>query len=165
HGHDQPLEPLIAAGSEKVVLPPAVFEMDDPDAHRLGVRAVSDVTGRITLLASDSPQDTNSLLVVGVTLSCPPQQHGVISLPPVTLLELHLMLAEDAFDLISELRLKFREWVDSDNAWLAAHTNSRVLLIVRLPKTRNAGGPPETTEVRAFLTGQELGEVGADIGV
>ncbi len=165
HGDDQPLEPLILTGSEKVVLPPAVFETDEPNVHRLSVQAVSDVMGRTTFIATDRADTTNSALVVGVTVSCPPQQHGVISLPPVTLFELHSMLARTGFDLISELRMKFREWVDSDNTWLGTHTNARVLLIVRLPKMRNAGGPPVTTEVRAFLTGQDLGQVGADIGV
>jgi hypothetical protein len=166
HADDQPLEPLIAAGAEKVVLPPSLFGAPDFGVHRLSVRPVSDVKGRSTFIASDRAEITTSTAeVVGVTLSCPPQQHGVISLPPSTLLELHSMLARAGLDLISELRMKFREWVDSDNAWLAAHTGSRVLLIVRLPKTRSVGAAPETTEVRAFLTGQDLGEVGADIGV
>ena len=166
HGDDQPLEPLILAGLEKVVLPPSMFGTNDMGLHRLSVRLVSDVKGRTTFIAADRPETNNSTAaIVGITLSCPPQQHGVISLPPANLFELHEMLESAGFDLMSELRAKFRQWVDSEHAWLTEHTGARIMLIVRLPKTRIVGGPPVTTEVRAFLTGQGLGEVGADIGV
>lgn len=165
HGDDQPLEPLMLAGSEKLVLPPATFESNELAVHRLYVRSVSDATGRTTFIADDRPEAAASTVSIIVTLSCPAQQHGVISWPPTTLIELHEMLGEAGFDLLSELRAKFREWVDSDHAWLTEHTDKPVILVVRLPKTRTVGGPIVTTEVRAFLTGQTLGEVGVDIGV
>ena len=79
---------------------------------------------------------------------------------PANLRDLHEVLAEVGTDLLGELRTRIKTW-DLDEPTLVR----RVFLIVWFPKTRQAKGSVEATDVWTFLTSCTLLELEKEIGL
>lgn len=169
HGADQPLEPLLFDPAEDLIVPEDLLERNSDRTPRwLNVYAVQTERNRYTLIAtpeknSTEQQDISWVLLV---LSCEPRAHGIIHHTPLTIVDLHELTSASGLDLITALRDQLKEWMqDHTKDELQRVLDARLILLVRLPKTRKPGGPVEAVELRAFVTHAFIKDVGVDVGV
>lgn len=176
HAQDQPLAPLLGSGAGWIILPNAVraaAERLTPgmeligSAVRLNVARLPDHRGRLVLRASEArhrdstrpPPGAHSGFVAAV-VGVAPQPHGAIQRAPRTVEELHHLLARNGGDLLGALRISLREWERSEVA-----LDQRVVLVILVPRLREADSAAESIEALAFLTDQTVRELGVAIGV
>jgi hypothetical protein len=165
HAADQPLEAIIMAGRDELVLPSRFFDENLHAGEPLFVYGIRDSAGRATFIAEERPRsDHAGLRCLAVPILCPPQQHGTISNAPEHLGALNRLLSAAGLDLLGFLRTELRRW-RTERQSLQHELSDRLILIVYLPKTRTTGGEVETVEVRAFATSKTIAELGEDIGV
>lgn len=166
HADDQPLEPLLLGSPWSLVLPPDLFE-DHLGAgpETLGVRTVEDGRGGYTLIAYrlGEAQDQSTLQYAAVGLVGDPREHGVIQTPPASLSRLRDYLREAGLDLYKELRGQLRSWPWDER--FNDLLEKRLILVIALPKTRRLSGAVEASEVWAFLSADNAGEVGMRLGI
>lgn len=169
HGDDQPLEPLLFDPVVDLVLPDDVLLGETGNAPVwLSITWVQREVGLSTALARrlDMTNSQQEFSWVALTVSCPPQMHGVIRHMPRTLEELHDFLATAGFDLLEYLRGAMTDWIRGSRDEFERVLGARLILVVRLPKTRTHNSEEfETVENRAFTLTTTVKEVGADIGV
>lgn len=170
HAGDQPLEPLLYQSDPiaDLIVPEETFSADFPDAPAwLSVQMVQ--RGPLLFTAVTQPLNVtelpDELSCIALVVSCPPQVHGVISHRPDTLRDLHTLTADSGLILIQLLREELRGWIEYPDVETERLVGARLAVIVRLPKTREPGGPIEAIEVRTFMVEMTVGEVGSDIGV
>lgn len=155
HQADQPLEPFILAQTIPLVLPPDLFaggEKEDLIAHAVGTPDDFTIIARRGRNSSD-----HEVRFAAVAVATEPQTHGVVHHQPTTVAELHELLKPLGCDLLDVLRRRLNDWRDADRAIL----DSKLILLVSIPKRRDATGPVEAPDVWAFATGSSLREVGA----
>lgn len=160
HAHDQPLEPLLLDPPIPIVLPEELFEDQDEDESPLGIVPVESEGGDESLpaafLAGISGEDEPGFLAL--TIDTEPQTHGVIHHIPTNMAELADLLHRAGCDLWAELEDRL------DTYWgdRGRYRGARLVLIVRLPKRREAEGEIEDYEMRVFVcledTIEDLGE-------
>ena len=165
HAPDQGLEPLFFSTGNVLVVPAAFFHTDGVGIpERLVVHSGSTGVREQALVATPpgvgSP-DGEHLALAGMTYTAQPRVHGVIRHRPRTLGDLHRYLAEDGEDLAAFVREQLRTW-HRESAVPLGH---RLLLMVRIPKARETGGPVETVEVWAFVSRDDIQTVGSDVGI
>jgi hypothetical protein len=166
HGDDQPLEPLLWGRDGDIVLPSTVFHPENA-SKRLFITFPSVDAGDACLLASYEDSG-RGLPYIPILLSCPPQRHGVIRFRPGTLESLSRFTQYAGLDLLAELRDRLHVLkskvpnTDKDNKQFL---DSRLVLLIWFPKSRNTGSEPEINEVWAFFTINSLRDVGVDIGL
>lgn len=153
HQPDQPLEPLLSA-ADGIILLPTSAETGTSKALRI-------VRDRQT------DDETESGNLMPFAYRCAPQVHGVIRRRPQTLADLASMLGDD---FMERLREHLRALHTHDSEFLDAS----LIIFVRFPKTRTAGGNVESIEDRAFQLRLQQGEgtivapirrVAEDVGV
>jgi hypothetical protein len=163
HEPDQPLEPFILSSAWPLILPVEFF---DAGENLTGVDL--DVCGcqvddeRLSLIAfrAGSRPFPSGIPFVSLALEGKPRTHGSVRGRPGTLAELHEMLTAAELDLLEALRGRMIEWRTREDL-----DRVRVLLVVRLPKTRVDGGDVEEVEVWAFLAMQPLAELAEALGI
>ena len=170
HAGDQPLEPLLYQSDPiaDLIVPEETFSVHSQDTPAwLSIQMVP--RGPLLFTAISQPLNVtelpNELSCIALVVSCPPQVHGVISHRPDTLQDLHNLTVVSGLSLIQLLRDELRRWLEDSDAEMERLLGVRLALIVRLPKTREPGGPTEAIEVRAFMVDMTFGEIGSDIGV
>jgi len=168
HAQDQPLEPLLFDPAHELVLPEDLLNMEAGTGPEwLTVQAVRRSPTLFTLIASrwdgGKSQETKDFLAFVV--SSAPQMHGVIRRTPNTILELHEFLADCGLDLLDLLRQALKDWMITLGTEFQSILEARLILVVRLPKTREPGGEAETVEVRAFAISATIKQIGVDIGL
>jgi hypothetical protein len=161
HGEDQPLEPMLLNWESRLVLPSGVFrDLKEGSLVRLFVEVASDKPQGGVLLAralNESPRDTKSARFVATLLKCQPQEHGVIRRTPKSLEDLQSFASAAGLDLKRELQALLKSWREERDIH-----DARLIILLWLPKTRNAGAPVEDSDLWAFanhLTIRELGEL------
>ena len=169
HAGDQPLEPLLFAPLEDLVLPEglALGEPGGPPVW-LSVKLVTRESGLSTAITQrrNLAHSQGALGCVALVVSCPPQTHGVIRHHPLTLDELHDFVATSGLNLLDLLRWSLKGWLQSTGEGFEQVLEARLILVVQLPKTRLLGqNKAETVESRAFFVGKSIRDVGVDIGV
>jgi hypothetical protein len=87
------------------------------------------------------------------------QRHGLIRRCPANLAELHDFLTAGGLDLLAALRTRMKDWA------APAIQDALPIFIVALPLTRDAAGSVETSDVWAFLTTKNVGDVRVGIGI
>lgn len=170
HADDQPLEPLLSYTPWSLIVPSDLFEdgmttSASHDVETLNIYRVSEVHDHVlvTKRASDTTARQHEASHVALTLYGMPQEHGRIQVLPRNLCELHEFLTGAGIDLIGSLRSAFQEWQgDAERRHLL---NKPLVLIVALPKSRNASAAPEAVDVLAFACGETVKEIGRDIGL
>lgn len=166
HADDQPLEPLLLGSPWSLVLPPNLFENHlEEGPETLGVRTVEDGRGGYTLIAErlGEARDRSTLQYAAVSLVGNPREHGVIETPPASLSRLRDYLRDAELDLYEELRGRLRSWPRDEH--FDALLESRLILVIALPKIRRRTGAVEASEVWAFLSADSAGEVGTRLGI
>jgi molybdopterin/thiamine biosynthesis adenylyltransferase len=163
HGDDQPLEPLLAGSAVRLILP-----------SDLAVSDIAQKAGLLDIFRIDSAKETGLTLTarwhdnknppqvhsVAAVFSCKPQPHGVMRQQPINLYALCGICDRAGLNLAAELASKIREWYLQKPA--PTVLQSKLVIILLLPKTRQEGAIIETVEQWAFLTLQDSVQ---DVGV
>lgn len=92
-----------------------------------------------------------------------PLQHGIINAEPQNLWELARVCKEAQLDLLDVLGKRIRGW--AINKELHVSLDSRLMLGLIFPKTRQAGGPVEKNELCLVLTTSTVREIGVALDV
>lgn len=143
HREDQSLEPFISGVGSGVFILPAEFD-SVPDGTAAGYGVVLKDDGHFHVVKSP----TANLQMGIVVLTTLPKVHGFIRRQPRTLLGLASYVDEVGYDFIAAL-------VDQMNALRGGLGAIRerapaLTILLRTPLTREVGGAPERTEVKAF---------------
>jgi hypothetical protein len=170
HGEDQPLEPLIWGHVGHIVLPEDLFDREDGISDGLLVTPVSTVPTDYFLKAdygNKGRDERPALAYVTCVLTTAPQTHGVIRHKPSTLQELAVFTAAAGLNFLDALRQHIeaaKEAIENEQDQ-EIFLSASLILLLRLPKTRAAGGPVEARDIWAFLTSKTVREVGIEIGL
>jgi integrative and conjugative element protein (TIGR02256 family) len=163
HQTDQPLETLLFGNGCRIILPASLFsDLDKGGPVRLDVRAANNSEQCRTLIAARPPEKSDKrepAKFVATAFVAEAQPHGLIRRSPANLAELHEFLLAGGLDLLSELRSRMKEWC------APALVNALPIFIVALPLTREAAGSVEASDIWAFLTTKNVGEVSVGIGI
>lgn len=164
HPNDQTLEPLIFGSNLHLIVPAdfnALARNDQPQL--LDVTLGPEHAGQQTFFA-EWPQDgTRKVHSIAATFTSPTQTHGVISHIPGTLGELDDLCQRAGLPLVDRLTETLRGWFVSKP--IPNVLKARLLIVLALPKARQAGGPIESVETRAFFTLKTLEELGVLLGI
>lgn len=166
HAKDQPLEPLLVGAPASLVLPSDLFDRDEEAPEMLVARVVEHqgiVRAVIAEYAAEDQEERQELRYVAASVVGEPQEHGVIHATPNTLRELRDFSKGAKLDLFGELRSRLDSWRGSEN--LAKLLDMELLLVVALPKTREAMGSVEASDVWAFVCKESAGRLGERLGV
>ena len=157
HGEDQPLEPLLFDPKWDLIVPGDLLDGSDTDEPVLltcywtgwSLRLVrSQDTSKN---GTEKPQGGSCMALV---VTCQPQQHGVIQATPRTLGDLHDFLIPAGVDLMGVLQERLDDCKNGSDV-----EGVSLILLVRLPKIRVAGGEVEKEELRAFAVAGPIGAV------
>jgi hypothetical protein len=165
HAQDQPLEQALAGAGHRIILPHKLRTPADigstGDIIPLHVTDVDEHRGSLLILAAmaDGASRRNLGRFSALSFTSSPHGPGVIATTPRTISELHAFLAATGDDLVATLRNRLLDWPRQPEA-LAA----QLILIVRIPKRRDASAAIESIETWAFL-GPSVQEVGNALGV
>jgi len=169
HGDDQPLEPLLLGQDGHIVLPSDLFGSGaESESERLFVRATKITDQECFLIADRAESNTphvSGLPFVASLHLCQPQQHGVIRQRPKNLKELCDFVANAGLDIRSSLASRLKKWKEQAGKESKNLLDSRLVLIVVFPKTREVQSAVEATEIRCFLTAKTVRELGEDLGI
>jgi Prokaryotic E2 family A/ThiF family/Prokaryotic homologs of the JAB domain len=150
HGADQQLEPLLVGDHSALVLPTELLTDAEGDTPKpLAVYPVDGGTGAITLVATRLEQTDSrrpTLRWIATVVVGTPQPHGVMTRHPLNLYELNEFLERAGVNLLTTLRDRVGEW-PREKVFL----DHGLVIVVVLPKTREAAGPVESTDLWAFL--------------
>lgn len=166
HEDDQPLERLFLGTTERIVLPSTLYHTEATSVpERLLVYHAGETRGQPTLVAVQPEyaqpwEKQYSLSFLGFAHSAEPRTHGLIRVQPQTLSELTDYLAEREEDLLSSLHARFRNWADEEYLLL----DSRLIILLRVPKQRSEDGEIESVEIWAFATTKTIREIGENAG-
>ena len=161
HQEDQTLEPLMLSSGLRLILPANLDLNSTTEPMLLAVHAPEGKAGRVLVAETLDKRGANGQEIPFVALSVetPPRCHGVIRRTPKTLADLCELARTDEYELIDELRNRFKKLPEKKPL------DALFILIARFPKTRVEGGSVETVELKAFLTARSLREFGVEIGV
>jgi integrative and conjugative element protein (TIGR02256 family) len=153
HQAGQVLEPLIPAVADTLIIPAG------PPPTTWHVVDVSKRGETLTVTVDSKPaEDAKNLQFPVFALVLPPQVHGALRSRPRSFEELRLLVEPMGVDLGRALG----DWLVEPSQLQG--NQRRPLLIVTLPKQREADGPVEAWETWAFMTAVTLGELGEALG-
>jgi len=170
HLADQPLEPFLLT-NKKVIFDPEDLARDLVDQVLVCVLLAEKPWPVYCVqpvhIDKKMPQQSCYVAVPIYTQAWPSR---VINETPTSVAGLHTLLKETVgFDLIEELQRKTVEFYHKiekfDKGIRRVLMNGRWLLVVMLPKVREAEGKTETVEKLAFFVLESIGEVGRKLGV
>jgi proteasome lid subunit RPN8/RPN11 len=156
HGIDQPPEPLLLGRPSTLVLPPTFLE--GGEAAWLPVRAVQ--SGETMTLLVDREAQEEGIQFVALWVQGEPVTHGVVRHQPTTLAQLQALLLPAGIDLRQRLRAQLRDWLGRDDVHGAS-----LIVVLAIPRCREAGGAVESVERWAFLSEAPIGRIGEEIGL
>lgn len=153
HKPDQPLEQFFIGAQSHIVIPSDLFsDLATNGLEKLAVSQVRIGRNRYCLVAKRPEENRRATGAqqapefVASVLVAPAQQHGIIHRQPDSLHDLHQVLERAGVDLLTILRGHLREWKEDDTLRQAG-----LILLLVLPKMREAGGAEESSDVWAFM--------------
>jgi hypothetical protein len=161
HGDDQPLERLFLGTLHRIVLPSSVLseKRDDP-SNFLSVASATETRDKWTIVTEEgNPQEERTSPFVGITYTAAPRKHGIVQAQPETLAELDGFLGEEGF--VETIREQLKDLKDSEGN---RPFKRKLIIVLRVPKTREESAPPESMDVWAFSTVNPISAVGEDVG-
>lgn len=160
HGDDQPLEPLIPATSDTLVIPPGVVK------GPWHIDRVLKDGGIYTLLMSEAapkeaaPKEASAGSGFAIFYrELPSQVHRALARRPYDLGTLHALLETFGIDLVSDLR----QWLGQAEQTARA-SERHLILIFAIPLRRSTDAPDEALEVWAYTGGETLAVFGEKLG-
>ena len=169
HRDDQPVEQIYFRSHLELVLPEN-FESHAEKADQVLVveprrsparREDSPILVGSMISATEAEKRANSSIQC-VTLTLPPIAQGPIERIPVCLGALHDQLTSRGAPIAQRLRTQIQEQIGE--AGIKAQENTCVLLVLRIPIARTAGGRPEAVEGKGFIVNATLAELGVACG-
>ena len=166
HAEDQPLEPLILGSRIRLIVPSSLtlsyLELKPGflDIYRIAASSETDLT-----LAAywRDPKNTDGVHAVAAVFTCQPQAHGTMRRHPVNLGDLQAICVPAGLDLTAQLGSKIRDWLVNKPA--PSVLQSKLVILLLLPKTRRKGSIVESEEQWAFITAKSVEEVGVALDV
>ena len=155
HAADQPLEPLMLAPGG-IILPNILRAQDAV----FGVVHRGEFRGLPMLVAvppAEVPETERRWVVACVRAA--PRTHGVIHRTPITLADLHAMLAPED-DVRGHIAAVVRQWRAEGR-----DLNAQVAIVLLVPFRRQEGTAPEIEQPWAFLTVDSVAAVGESLGL
>ena len=147
HGADQPLEPFLFESVNAVVFPEQVFE---DGTKAFAAQAVQEQPGwpfTLKLREVDEGDGAASSRFYCVALAAEPAPQEAMRDSPRNLNELASILADVGVDLWEELRSRVRMWYSGTHR---PDPDDGVVVLVRLPRLREASGVAESNQYLAF---------------
>ncbi len=165
HAPDQALEPLFFSTGNVLVVPASFFGTGGVDVpERLVVCAGGRGAREQALVVAapgQAPPNLETIALAGMAFTAAPRTHGLIQRRPRTLGDLHRYLAQAGEDLLATVRERLRSWHRDGTVPL----DHELLLLLRMPKAREDGGPIEAVDVWAFVSHANIQSLGVDVGV
>ena len=158
HQEDQPLEPLMLSSGYRLVIPHNLYSGTDSEGALLRVTQGCGGVLLATQIKESSDTDKSETQFLGLVRTAPTVEHGVITYTPSTLAELAKLTQDMGFDIIESIGKRLRTFEDKV-------LRKRLIVLVRFPKSRRSRGRPETMECKAFITRENVLQVGKDIGL
>jgi hypothetical protein len=156
HQEGQALEPLIPATAHTLIIPPGppaeVWAISWADQHE-GRWTVSIEVAKTDSQANGSP----SLAVLSIQLA--PRVHGALRRRPQNLDELRKLCE----DLGTDLNAQMRKWLVGAEHLKCAHEH-HMLLVIGIPKLKEAGGEIGSWEIWTFMPTTTLSQLGEALG-
>jgi hypothetical protein len=165
HAEDQPLEQALAGAGHGIILPEKLSRPTELSGGAtvvpLRITGVDEYQGKLLILTeiADSVQSVDGGRYFAWSFTTSPHGPGAITTTPHTISELQAFLETHGDDIVGLLRRQLLDWPRRPDA-LA----SQLILIVRVPKTRDSGAPIESLETWAFL-GPSVLEIGKALGI
>lgn len=165
HGEDQPLEPLVQASPQRLILP-----------GDYSLSEMKNQTGLFQVFRCASPKHEMTLIAkrhniapgtkadsVAAIFMCEEQTHGIIAHQPATLERLHDFCLKSGLNLGEQLAAKVRDWLLENPT--REILQCRLIVILLLPKRRRDGARSETVEQWAFVSTATVQDVGIALDV
>lgn len=166
HLPDQPLEPLLLA-IERIIIDPDLFDETGVTPLPLLVGACSDKPPILEVLRLPEGTDVKKLnekvRFLALPLTARPWHARLIQAHPGNVEELNRLLNTVGIDLLAECGKRIHLLYDGKQ--FEAFARFRILLLLKLPKVRQAGGGEESLEWWAFVIDQPLEELAIRLGV
>jgi integrative and conjugative element protein (TIGR02256 family) len=162
HNDDQRLEPLLIGSNDILIVPFDLFSKNSVSI--LSITALTHDNGLV--LKADYPEVVNfkdKNLFIATIFNGDVQPHGIIRKNPKNIKELHILLEQAKINLINDLRDRVRNWNNIKPC--SDVLDTRLILIVFLPKSRSKDEQMETVDAWAFITDKTIKETGREIGV
>ena len=169
HRDDQLVEQIYFRSRFELVLPEN-FESQTEEADQVLVvkprrsparREDSPIlVGRMVSATEAEKKANGSIQCVALTL--PPIVHGPIERIPVCLGALHDQMASRGAPIAQRLKTQIQK--QTGEAGIGAQENTYILLVLRIPITRTAGGKPEAVESKGFIVNATLAKLGVACG-
>ena len=169
HRDDQPVEQIYFRSPFELVLPEN-FEKQAEEADQVmiierrripGTGKDSPIlVGRMVSSAEAKKRATSPIQCV--TLTLPPIVQESIERIPVCLGTLHDQLASRGAPIVQSLKTQIQE--QTGEAGIRVQENASVLLVLRIPIVRTAGGKPEAVESKGFIVNASLAKLGFACG-
>ena len=169
HRDDQPVEQIYFRSRFELVLPEN-FESPAEKADQVLVvesrcsparREDSPILAGRMISATEAEKRANSSIQC-VTLTLPPIIQGPIERIPVCLGALHDQLTSRGAPIAQRLKTQIQE--QTGEAGIKVQEKTCVLLVLRIPIARAAGGEPERVESKGFIVDASLAKLGAACG-
>lgn len=161
HQIDQPLEPLMEAGSPELIVPHGLLKSaKSGDCLFLEHYFFGNGTNRLIIKSRVNTAGEASMFAV--FLVGKPQTHGLIRKKPGNLGDLQEFLEIAGIDVVAACQEALRQYINS-----GGRTGQQTLMtiFVDLPKTRHVGGSPERSDHLAFITYATVDQLSAALGV
>lgn len=161
HAPDQPLEPLVSPSTDVLAISGDFLFAANQTVDFFSILLQDDGVQK-TLVASRKPglaRNSIAILLEGSTI----QTHGVISAAPSNLRQLQDYAASAGIDVIGAMQEALRKY-KLENPFPATN-GAYVLLLLRLPKSRQAGAAKETEDLYGFMCFEQLGALGEKLGL
>ncbi len=166
HQNDQPLEPLLGATDGTIILPHDFVEHADskkPSIILIEQRNDSKDKPVYQVHLNRGAEVGKKPRVIATVFTTPPIEHGIIHSQPANLYELHQFCRLANYDLIGELRSRFRSWIVDKTA--GDINDSLFVLIAVFPKKRQANSLAEYPDVWVFCSPDSVHQIAVALGV
>lgn len=162
HAPDQPLELLLPNSMYTLILPISYFETYSGSSLYQFIEKCTP-NGRKIFVAQTFNPRVNGKSFIDILIIGKPIIHGVIRKLPANLLQLSQFLKEADIDLIDILRVKCLQ-LSKLNLSKEQYNSYEFVLIVYLPKLRQAGEEIEEYDIRAFILNSNILKIGVSLG-
>jgi len=166
HQDDQPLEPLLGATDGTIILPHDFVEQADakkPSVILIQQRNDSKDKPVYQVHLNRTVEVGKKPRVIATVITTPSIEHGIIHTQPANLYELHQFCRLADYDLIAELRSRFRSWIVEKSA--GDINDALFVLIAVFPKKRTANALAEYPDIWVFCSPDSVHQIAVALGV
>lgn len=169
HRDDQPVEPIYFSSRFALVLPED-FESQAEETDQVLVVELRRSPGRrenSPILVSRMASAAEAEKITNVSIQCvaltlPPIVHGPMERIPVCLGALHDQMESRGAPIVQRLKAQIQK--QTNEAGITMSENAFVLLVLKIPIIRTAGGKPERMEIKGFIVNASLAKLGVACG-